>query len=66
MIKIQNLQKNYKDFSLDVSLEVPAGTVTGLIGKNGAGKSTTIKSILGLVRPDGGRIEFKLLPADAE
>ena len=57
MIKIQNLQKNYKDFSLDISLEVPAGTVTGLIGKNGAGKSTTIKSILGLIRPDGGRIE---------
>ena len=57
MIKIQNLQKNYKDFSLDISLEVPAGTVTGLIGKNGAGKSTTIKSILGLIRPDGGKIE---------
>ncbi|MBE5863628.1 MAG: ABC transporter ATP-binding protein [Lachnospiraceae bacterium] len=57
MIKITNLQKNYKDFSLNVSLEIPAGTVTGLIGKNGAGKSTTIKSILGLIRPDGGSIE---------
>lgn len=57
MIKITNLQKNYKDFSLNVSLEIPAGTVTGLIGKNGAGKSTTIKSILGLIRPDGGTIE---------
>lgn len=57
MIKIQDLQKNYKDFSLNVTLEVPAGTVTGLIGKNGAGKSTTIKSILGLVRPDGGEIK---------
>lgn len=57
MIKITNLQKNYKDFSLNVSLAVPAGTVTGLIGKNGAGKSTTIKSILGLIRTDGGTIE---------
>ncbi|MBR4732894.1 MAG: ABC transporter ATP-binding protein [Lachnospiraceae bacterium] len=57
MIKIDNLQKNYKDFSLDVSLEIPAGTVTGLIGKNGAGKSTTIKAILGLIKPDGGTLE---------
>lgn len=57
MIKIKNLQKKYKDFELNVSLEVPAGTVTGLIGKNGAGKSTTIKSILGLIKPDGGEIE---------
>ena len=57
MIKLTNLQKNYKDFSLNVSLEVPAGTVTGLIGRNGAGKSTTIKAILGLVKPDGGSIE---------
>ena len=57
MIKITNLQKNYKDFSLNVSLEVPAGTVTGLIGKNGAGKSTTIKSILGLIKRDGGTVE---------
>ncbi|MBP5669987.1 MAG: ATP-binding cassette domain-containing protein, partial [Lachnospiraceae bacterium] len=57
MIKITNLQKNYKDFSLSISLAVPAGTVTGLIGKNGAGKSTTIKAILGLIKPDGGTIE---------
>ena len=57
MIKITNLQKNYKDFSLSISLAVPAGTVTGLIGKNGCGKSTTIKAILGLIKPDGGTIE---------
>ena len=57
MIKITNLQKNYKDFSLSISLAVPAGTVPGLIGKNGAGKSTTIKAILGLIKPDGGTIE---------
>ncbi|MBP5281434.1 MAG: ABC transporter ATP-binding protein [Lachnospiraceae bacterium] len=57
MIKLENLQKSYKDFDLDVSLEVPAGTVTGLIGKNGAGKSTTIKAILGLIKPNGGTLE---------
>lgn len=57
MIKITNLQKSYKDFSLNVSLEIPAGTVTGLIGKNGAGKSTTIKAILGLIKTDGGSVE---------
>ena len=57
MIKLTNLQKKYKDFELNVSLEVPSGTVTGLIGKNGAGKSTTIKAILGLIRADGGELE---------
>ncbi|MCR5656201.1 MAG: ABC transporter ATP-binding protein [Butyrivibrio sp.] len=56
MIKVDNLVKEYGDFRLDVSLEIPDGTVTGLIGKNGAGKSTTIKSILGLIRPDKGLV----------
>lgn len=56
MIRIQNLTKNYGGFSLQVSLEIPEGRITGLIGKNGAGKSTVIKSILGLIRPDGGEI----------
>ena len=57
MIKLVNLQKRYKDFELNISMEVPAGTVTGLIGKNGAGKSTTIKAILGLIKTDGGHVE---------
>ena len=56
MIKINNLEKNYKDFSLSISLEIPEGRVTGLVGRNGAGKSTTIKSILGLVSPDHGNV----------
>ena len=56
MVKVEHLIKNYGDFHLDVSLEIPDGTVTGIIGKNGAGKSTTIKAILGLVRPDGGSV----------
>lgn len=57
MIAIENLQKKYKGFELNISMNITEGTVTGLIGKNGAGKSTTIKSILGLVRPDGGSIK---------
>ena len=57
MIHIEDLQKKYNGFELNVSLSIPEGTVTGLIGKNGAGKSTTIKSILGLVRPDSGSVK---------
>lgn len=56
MIRIQDLHKKYTGFELDVSMMIPEGTVTGLIGKNGAGKSTTIKAILGLLRPDSGKI----------
>ena len=58
MLKISHLKKNYKDFSLDCSMEVQPGMITGLIGKNGSGKSTTFRSVLGLIRPDGGRIEL--------
>ena len=57
MIEIKDLKKNYGDFKLDISLQVPEGTVTGLIGKNGAGKSTVMKAILGLIRPDGGTVK---------
>lgn len=56
MIRIENLEKRYSDFSLQVSLEVKEGQITGLIGKNGAGKSTTIKAILGLIQPDAGGV----------
>ena len=58
MLKISHLQKNYKDFSLDCSLEVQSGMITGLIGRNGFGKSTTFKALLGLVRSDGGEVEL--------
>ena len=58
MLKIENLKKNYGDFFLDCSLEVKTGQITGLIGQNGSGKSTTFKSILGLVYPDGGNISI--------
>lgn len=57
-IRIQNLTKRFEGFALEgVSFAVPRGAVVGFIGENGAGKSTTIKSILGLIRPDGGSIE---------
>jgi ABC-2 type transport system ATP-binding protein len=58
-IRVENLTKQYKGIAaLDgVSFEVPVGSVFGLLGENGAGKSTTIKSILGLVQPDSGKVE---------
>lgn len=58
MIRVKGLRKEYKNFKLDISMEVPEGRVTGLIGRNGAGKSTTIKSIIGLKRIDSGTIEI--------
>ncbi len=58
MLRIEHLTKNYKSFSLDCTMEVKPGCVTGLIGQNGAGKSTTFKAALGLVRPDGGNIRI--------
>lgn len=56
MIVAKNLRKNYTGFSLNVNFKIPEGRITGLVGKNGAGKSTTIKLILGLVKPDAGEI----------
>jgi ABC-2 type transport system ATP-binding protein len=56
MVTIEGLKKQYGAFALDVSLEIPAGRITGLVGKNGAGKSTVIKALLGLIRPDGGKV----------
>ncbi|MBO7710633.1 MAG: ABC transporter ATP-binding protein [Lachnospiraceae bacterium] len=56
MLKIEGLKKNYPGFSLDVTMQVRPGMITGLIGENGAGKSTIFKAVTGLIRPDGGRI----------
>lgn len=56
MLRLKNVSKQYKEFTLNCSMEVKTGTVTGLIGANGAGKSTTFKAILGLIRTEGGEI----------
>ena len=58
MLKLTHLQKNYPGFSLNCSLSVPEGSITGLIGPNGAVKSTTFNLILGLISPDGGEMEL--------
>ena len=63
MIVLEQVKKHYQDFTLDCSLKVPEGCVTGLVGRNGAGKSTTFKAILGLVRTDGGRAQVFGKPA---
>ena len=53
-LEIKNLTKRYKDFTLDnISLTLPQGCILGLIGENGAGKSTTIRSILGSIKCEG-------------
>lgn len=58
MLKMEHVRKNYESFSLNCSLEVKSGYVTGLIGKNGAGKSTIFKIILGLIAKDSGTIRL--------
>lgn len=56
-IEVKNLTKNYKGFTLNnISFDLPSGCIMGLIGENGAGKSTTIRSILGMTKPDNGSI----------
>ena len=50
---VNDLTKKYPDFVLDkVSFSVPCGTIVGLIGENGAGKSTTINAVLGMISRD--------------
>ena len=57
-IRLRGVCKHYPPFSLgDVALDVPTGSITGFIGANGAGKSTTIRIIMGLVTADSGEIE---------
>ena len=56
-LEIQNLTKSYPGFTLDnINLTLPSGCIMGLIGENGAGKSTTIKLILDMIHKDSGSI----------
>ena len=55
ILYVENLSKHYPGFSLDVTFALPKGSIMGLVGANGAGKSTTLRLLLGLAQPDGGR-----------
>lgn len=58
-IEVKNLTKKYDGFTLDnISFAVPRGSIMGFIGQNGAGKSTTIKAILNIIKTDGGQIRL--------
>lgn len=56
LIQLQDVTKSYMQFKLHCSMELKEGYITGLIGLNGAGKSTTFKTILGLLTPDSGEV----------
>ena len=58
MLNIDHVVKNYGDFRLNVTMEVKPGCITGLVGRNGAGKSTTFKAALNLVHPESGSIQI--------
>lgn len=59
VLSINNLCKSYGTFRLQgVSFDVQRGEIMGFIGRNGAGKSTTLKSLLNLVHPDSGEVRF--------
>ena len=61
MLKIENLNSAYGDLQVlwDVSLEVKQGEIVTVVGANGAGKSTTLRNVSGLLKPRSGRIVFE-------
>ena len=64
-LEIESLTKKYKNFALDgVSFIIPEGTIMGLIGENGAGKSTIINLITGAAVKDSGKIDIYGKPSD--
>lgn len=56
-LEIRDLEKTYSQFQLQhLNLTLPSGCILGLVGENGAGKSTTIRLILNMIQKDGGSI----------
>ena len=54
-IELSHINKSFGDFAIrDLNLTVPSGTICGLVGENGAGKSTTVRLLMGALRPDSG------------
>lgn len=70
VITVKNLTKQYEGFKLNnISFQIPKGSVVGFVGQNGAGKSTTIRAILGLMPVESGEIELmghRMEPGDKE
>ncbi|GCF94947.1 ABC transporter ATP-binding protein [Enterococcus florum] len=59
LLEVEGVSKHYPNFTLKhLSFSLPQGQIMGLIGKNGAGKSTTLKSLVNLIHADEGRIEM--------
>ena len=57
-VEIRDVEKGFNQFTLGtLNFCIPKGVIVGYIGQNGAGKSTTIKLILGLLKPDNGSIK---------
>ncbi|WP_353736830.1 ABC transporter ATP-binding protein [Aquamicrobium sp.] len=61
LLEVRNLHVHYQKVAAlkGISLQVPSGGIVTIIGANGAGKSTTLRSISGLARPSGGEIHFE-------
>ncbi len=58
ILKVENLSKSYDDFTLkNVEFNLPKGSIMGLVGENGAGKTTIIKLILNLIKRESGYIK---------
>ena len=58
-LKSTNLRKKFPQFQLvDVSFQLPAGTIMGFVGENGAGKTSTIKCLLNLLKKESGEIKI--------
>jgi ABC-2 type transport system ATP-binding protein len=56
--ELKNVSKRFSDFYLEsLSLQLPVGQVMGLVGVNGAGKSTTLRLLMGLIQPDTGSVD---------